>query len=108
MYLPLSMFVIFSIFTVYIAEEHTKLFKLFTINRWVITFIITIIWSVYILIINGIGLIPEYDTSKLHKYKNATCRAIIAFFIAVLVYLDVTLVAYCLLWVIAFHLYDHV
>jgi len=95
---------IYTIYTIYYTEGYKKLLKLFMIKSWVMSLIITILWSIYIIVFNAKGLVPENDVSTLYKYKKATRRAIIAFLIALFAYLDLTFSAYWLVWIVAFYI----
>jgi uncharacterized membrane protein YesL len=94
-----AIFLFFSILHIIYCKKYLLLFNLIKNPLWMISFIIILIWCVFILYF--------YDTyNKLYKLnlKKATRHAIIAFIISILTYLDMRISIFWLVWLVSYYL----
>ena len=78
--------------------------ELITNPRWFSLFILSIIWSIYILVFKGKGMIKDNDKKTLERHIEATKKAIVALIIAIFAYIDITIAVYWVVWIMAFYL----
>ena len=94
---------ILTIFYIFHTNKHKIVHNLFRNPLWVFSFILIVLWSIYILKFNAIGLIYE-DSSRLEDMKDATIHGIIGFIIALFAHIDVTIPVFWLILLISYHI----
>tara|TARA_Y100001970_G_C14248749_1_gene870209 strand:- start:3605 stop:3958 length:354 start_codon:yes stop_codon:yes gene_type:complete len=83
-------------------NKRNSLNELVKTSHWQILFAISFIWSIYILVFKGKGIINDKET--LDKYIDSTKKAILAFIIAIFAYLDITIAVYWVIWIMSYFL----
>ena len=94
---------ILTIFYIFQINKYKIVYHLFTNPLWFFSFIIIILWNIYIFKFNAIGLIQE-DSSRLQDMKNATFHGAIGFIIALFAHIDVTIPVFWLILLITYHI----
>lgn len=95
----LSFFTLLSLVTIFNKKETTyKLFNLVNNRNFLISLVISILLLIYI------TKIPLKDKENKTKIKKVTNSAIVAFIIALLAYLDLTIAPFWVIWVTSYYL----
>ena len=95
----LSFFTLLSLVTIFNKKETTyKLYNLLSNHNFLISLVISILLLVYI------TKIPIKDKKNKNKIKKVTNSAIIAFIIALLAYLDLTIAPFWVIWIASYYL----
>lgn len=92
-------FLVIALIHIYITQKHLKLIKLFEDPWWIASFIIITIWCIYVLKFH-----QQEDKRDQDKLIDATHKAIIAFMIAMLTYLDMRGTVFWLVWIASYYL----
>ena len=95
----LSFFTLLSLVTIFNKKETTyKLFNLVNNQNFLISLVISILLLIYI------TKIPLKDKENKTKIKKVTNSAIVAFIIALLAYLDLTIAPFWVIWITSYYL----
>ena len=82
----------------YLSNKYKKLIKLFLTPAWLISFIIIVIWCIYVF--------HFYNENDKEKIKESTKKAIIGFIIAILSSLDISTTVFWLIFIVSYYLSD--
>ena len=95
----LSCFTLLSLITIFNKKETTyKLYNLINNTNFLISLVISILLLIYI------TKIPFKDKRNLNKIKKVTNNAVVAFIIALLAYLDLTIAPFWIVWITSYYL----
>jgi hypothetical protein len=84
-------------------KKHIELIQLLLRPEWTISFIIIVLWSVYILKYDMFGYLNK-DPDALKGFRAATSHGIIAFVIALFAYIDLTIPTFWFIWFISYYI----
>jgi len=97
--------IILTTYTIVTKGQHIKIIELFNNKKWLINFGLILFWSGYILLLNN----QEYEKEHHETIKNlkiAVKKSLIAFIIAFLAFLDLTIAPYWLVFTFAYYTED--
>ena len=97
---------ILTIFYIFKMNKHKIIHHLFINPFWIISFILIILWTIFVFKFNAIGLIDK-DSSRLEDMKDATIHGIIGFIISLFAYIDVTIPVFWLILLISYYFGFH-
>ncbi len=91
-------FLLFTLLHLYTTGKYEKLIRLFITPIWFISFIIIVIWCIYVF---------KYHQQKgSEKVKETTKKAIIAFIIAILSSSGISIAVFWFVWIATYYLSD--
>lgn len=100
--IAILIYVGFLLLHLYRSNKINNIYNLLQDKKYIINLLIIIFFTIYILKLNGIGLLHN-DKCILKKMKDAVKKAIFGFIIAILAYLDITISAYWIIFIFAFY-----
>ena len=96
--------IFYTIHAIINSTSHRKLHHLYNNNLWVVSCILIILWSIFILKLDGKFMCLNIDETEIENYKKATRKAIFAFIIAIYAFLEITISAFLTVWLTVFYL----
>lgn len=97
--------IVITMYSVIKKGKHTLIINLLKNKKWLLNFSAILIWSLYILFLNNEDYDKEYQKT-IQKLKIAVKKSLIAFIIAFLAFLDLTIAPYWLVFTFAYYTED--
>jgi len=95
-------YTILTMFYIFHTHKYKLVQHLFSNPFWLVSFIIIILWSIYVFKFNAVGLLHN-DSKRLQDMKDATLHGGIGFIIALFAHIDVTIPVFWLILLISYH-----
>ena len=90
-----------TIFAVYRLDRGRKVYELFGNWSWLTNFILIAIFSMYVMSIQG-------HSEEIDKVKDAARKGMLAFLIAIMAHLELTIAPFWIVFVLAYYLQGYV
>jgi len=92
---------VMTIIAIYRLDKGRKVYELFGSWSWLVNFIIITVFSAYVMSIQGHG-------EEIEKVKDAARKGMLAFLIAIMAHLELTIAPFWIVFVLAYYLHGYV